>query len=725
MDRATSIQYTSSVIRNLLQSRSQQKRDNHVNYKQAVIDVEKQRKLEPQLVREFSSRECYLNNGIISTSLSLKSKKISEEKPTIVQSGSTSSLATSTSLMVGTVQPDIFPKDVIVQSRDNIDAKEVKSTMRQKFNDSEVMSASLCLARSVYLDLGMGRLSYIERIRDEITNLRNIGEGFHGSTYTTDVKFKNESSDLFVIKAPKDPQKKDELIHEIAVCMFSINELRNYIPHFSMIFGGFDCSAPITDTKGSVVTWCNSDSNSVTYALCENIHGILLEDYLYSCSIDEFISVYLQIIYSLIFAYNICGFTHYDLHLGNVIIHQATNKPVWVAFPSTGLKNDPRKTTHWIYSPSGVIPVFIDYGRTHIQLDYKGQEIHLGYAGDLAPLYDIGVDQNHANIMGDIYKITCLCLTALKLRNKGIFNQVTSLLSYFNKSESPSLIIENQNRLQFPLPLDAKQSVDAGPPENFLTKILRDNPKFNRFITSIEPKEDILRIESGQIKARQVLSDFGITDSLITPKSFVEFYDLHSLYEVTERTSIMLSLEKEFSKLIDAAWIEEQKKQISLLKIIEKPYVDQIPGIDFTEGAISIPLISYLSDSKFLQSYEKFTTQVGEYINSWQKLLLSIKATEYIGQIFDSSVLLNASTLLKKNLSDRKKWIETYSSVINYIYPTLFPSTREDQIRLQRIKEAIMRSKDSRRILRMWDNFYILKGVLEDVIKETSSVLDY
>lgn len=200
------------------------------------------------------------------------------------------------------------------------------------------------------------------RLRKWITDVKHIGEiSSEEFAYSVGVK----DSPLFVVKITND-LKSDSLSHEAIVGMGAINKIRNKVPNFMHTYAAFMCSPPILNEKDEIVTWCPIGETKVTYLVLENIRNALsMKDIIKKLTVDEYLQIYIQILNALNVAYKQFDFTHYDLHLDNVLI-QELSYTVSIPFydPRGGVK----------YIQSNLIPRIIDYGYSHVYL--QGQ--HFG-----------------------------------------------------------------------------------------------------------------------------------------------------------------------------------------------------------------------------------------------------------------------------------------------------------------------------------------------------------
>ena len=240
------------------------------------------------------------------------------------------------------------------------------------------MKAAMCTADSIFYTspYDVGSLYLNNRIRMYIHNLRQVG-GESAEGYALVADFEN-AKDMFVVKVSRSPSD-DTLLHELVVGLYGTNKLRQYIPNFAYVYGGFKCSPPLIDPETKkVITWCLHDTNPVNYVLYENITpAVPMSKYLQTCTGKDFVNVYLQVLYALRLALKVSDYTHYDLHYENVLIRE----------PSPGTISGPFQIAYETergveYVLTHVIPTFIDYGFSHIktsnQTDSSGKIVQPG-----------------------------------------------------------------------------------------------------------------------------------------------------------------------------------------------------------------------------------------------------------------------------------------------------------------------------------------------------------
>lgn len=195
-----------------------------------------------------------------------------------------------------------------------------------------------------------------QKIHNWFKNPKIIGEPTSGGyAFTTD-------DNLFVFKANK-KILRDDLVYEALVGIYVTNLVRQYVPNFMYVYGYTKCSRLIVGEDDKIKSWCNSGTGD-SYLITENIKdSVSMEAWFENLNITqtEFISVLYQIINALNIANILYGYTHNDLHLGNILIRGfdvCTDK--YLAIPSYQINGDKMEINGHILTQ--YVPYIIDYG---------------------------------------------------------------------------------------------------------------------------------------------------------------------------------------------------------------------------------------------------------------------------------------------------------------------------------------------------------------------------
>lgn len=243
-----------------------------------------------------------------------------------------------------------------------------------------------------------------ERIRNWFPEVKQIGaESVEG--YALKTSFSSQSN-LFVMKAPRDP-RNDELVHEALIGFYALNKLRHVLPNYMYVYGYTRCSPPALVNK-EPITWCSSSNPAVSYLITENIRdAVPIGEFINSPNVTaiDVMAVLLQVFNALNRAYKQYGYTHYDLHHGNIMVRKFSKI---VAIPYFGIQE-----TVQGYIASAYVPYIIDYGYSRITVGGVG----FGKIG----LESYGIEGDSGFPMFDIYKIIGF------LGEKNYFNSSSSV----------------------------------------------------------------------------------------------------------------------------------------------------------------------------------------------------------------------------------------------------------------------------------------------------------
>jgi hypothetical protein len=289
-----------------------------------------------------------------------------------------------------------------------IKAELLKTQLDGRFHNASLMSVLFCMFDMILyapmsdrFDQGDNEAS--SNIDAIFTKMKRIGaDSAYGLALLSSFK---DVEDMFVIKVPRPNQagEVDDLYHEFFVGISCANDLREFVPNFAYIFGAFKCLPPRLQNK-DVIEFCSKGDKEryVNYVIYEKIEGKDLFTETKTCSFVEFFGWFIQIVLALHIASEDFGFTHYDLHTGNVI------ERVWRG--NDGLGNPLQyfwipyhlaDGTQW-WVKTNRISTFIDYGMSHVEtLDENGEIEHYGHHG----LEQYGVYANRARPWFDLYKV--------------------------------------------------------------------------------------------------------------------------------------------------------------------------------------------------------------------------------------------------------------------------------------------------------------------------------
>ena len=245
---------------------------------------------------------------------------------------------------------------------DKIVPYEVKRILEDNYTNGIDMKAVLCLFDTLLISNTSGRKNKKDRglyklhssINKWIVEMKKLDvSSVEGFVYKTKVL---DDIDV-ILKVPQEADGFDSMIREYFIGL-TLNKLRYITPVFVYTLGSFLCSDP-TDKKK--LCQDKKASSMSAYVIYENVPGRSVEYLLKNDIIDydEFMQIYIQILYGLEIAQRECQFTHFDLHPGNVMVREGN-------FDSYSFVLDDKLIT--VKNPR-YIPVIIDFGMSSVTVD--------------------------------------------------------------------------------------------------------------------------------------------------------------------------------------------------------------------------------------------------------------------------------------------------------------------------------------------------------------------
>ncbi len=459
-----------------------------------------------------------------------------------------------------------------------------------------------------------------QRIKNWLTELQSFNtQGING--YALSANFK-DIEDLFAVKAPKNNQVDSQ--HELFVGLFGTNKLRETVPNFSYVFGGFSCTGPVIGTDNKIISWCY-DGENIPYIVYENIQpNISLAKAIKTISGIDWLRYYMSILYALKAGQKI-EFTHYDLHPENVLLREVQNKKEFYV---------PYETERGVteYLLLNLLPVIIDYGYSHIKYNNE----HFG----IYELIPDGVYPDKPSIFNDAYKLLLFSMfNAINSNNQEIIDIISDIFLFFNDQDSIFDVIKDQRQFFYYLPLLPdleKVSID-----DFLHYIRLIIPEVSDFLHT-SPQYDI-----------DVLGCQG-TDYCLTPAELKDQLNL-------DRKDISVETLETFFDLVDINRNKEIYKRPLLLNIIKDTFNFNKAGQHFLstlntlstdlQKSSNITFYALSSTSDFFINQDK-TNKYKSSVLSYVKTLESL--TQYLEQLLyyaESSELLSRDILtVRSNL---------------------------------------------------------------------------
>jgi len=318
-----------------------------------------------------------------------------------------------------------YPPSIIQSHLADLLPDALVKRVREEFYNPLVFEMAACVLHAIFTTSN-SQVPIKERIRHWLRDLEQIGpESAEGYALRADL---GPVDDTFILKAQRNPIDSD-LIHETFIGLYGTNRLRPLLPNFAYVFGGFDCSTPIIETRFGlkeenfvrrdeikVISYCEPGVNKeIPYVIYENIApAIPLSHFVRTCTGEEFFLVFRQLLLALRNAWLTIGFVHNDLHYYNVLIRQLDKT---YSFRYSGPQGAEYITTNQLAT-------IIDFGRSSIK--YRGRRYGISGLERFAVFEDLSLPIN------DAYKILFFSLYSMKeSRNWSAYHQVKQLVPYF------------------------------------------------------------------------------------------------------------------------------------------------------------------------------------------------------------------------------------------------------------------------------------------------------
>lgn len=592
--------------------------------------------------------------------------------------------------------------------------------LRQEFYNPLVLQMVMCVITSI-IEQSQSSIPVTQRIRHWFQDLEQIGaESVEGFAMRGDLR---NVEDAFIVKAPRDP-RSEGLIHELFIGLFGTNRLRGVVPNFAYLFGGFECSAPIIQSKNQtiankvvardeveVVSYCEPGVNSnenVPYVIYENIApAISFRKFCESCTADEFFLSLDSLTLALRRGWINCEYVHNDLHNENVLIWDIGRVMSFPYSTRNGVK----------YLIMSQIPMIIDQGRAHI----KHNNINYGYSG----LEDVGVFEDLPLPITDVYKIIMFSLYAmLSSGNMECFNRAKLLLPFFfpqlngargfNKQAKEIVIRERENYYYY---LNLPRNEDRLAFRDFIRNI-KENNFFNRqsvpsswliayefnFDTFLDYVHQVCQCSFlvdqsvGQVAScrgqacgnnQEILSSF-FEEPLTHPPTAEDFFDFYDLYTYSKASqSLKETIRNNFTVIYNQAKEDYLADLAGNILTFRDDLLD-IPGNIRLAGQ-TIQTIYNLADN-----YRERFVQIASAYHSLTNLEFLFIVGRTIADIYDDDDLYQRiSTIQESNQQsvdflllilqqineDRKYWLQSLQNP-NFIRPYDYNDRHLEWLRL-------------------------------------------
>jgi hypothetical protein len=558
--------------------------------------------------------------------------------------------------------PCQFSRREVRKRISQIDVNEMKRALVNLYYNYEVLSAVSCILWTITSKTDSKIFSRTWTISEFMDTFRLIGtpsvEGYSMRVQLLQVL------EFFIAKTSR--ESYSNLTHELFVG-FILNSLRKEIPNFMFVYGNFICSPPIISQEG-IVSQCYAGSQLTDYIALENIaifsppESMRLFLQTRSWTTEDFLSLYLQVIFFLRFAEERFGYTHYDLHDNNVIL-----RPLPPSMSSATISYEILGKKYTLLVKK--VATIIDYGFSRIEFEGKSY----GKYG----LEFGGVFPNKGNILYDAFKFLMFSLKQMinNVQTSATARRIANALLPFFFSDYSNfeylVSIYSDNRTPYFLPTD---------PENIPKNAFSS---FVEFIFSQFPSEiSNLLVSSGKQlscsslscqRANKILESFGIVPEIRTPTSIFGFALTLDFLQSFEKKSF-----GEYSKALQQyskrAYNETAKISSNFLPQISK---SQQKLQDFFSKR-TISSVNQNRDSYLSQLYS-----LVEFASSLREIIIFYRILYVIGSVYPK--ILNHPNLQEfgKVIKEYQNWfVKTRNSEVSFLEEllTISPEDYKQQL---------------------------------------------
>jgi len=516
----------------------------------------------------------------------------------------------------------------------NIDIEIISDYNLGKFQDYTFMSTLTCIFGALSYEDNMCPINKQKRIRQWLRLVKKIGSSRQNHVFLSSLK---DYEDLFVIKTTKNCRiniNHENVIHDMFIGIYGTNILRRIINNIAFVIGGFTLSPLyISSNDNEILTWGIEQSTiSTQYVIYEKIFpSVDLKHFLIKCSPADFLSLYLQILYTLKIANETIDFAHNDLHCENILVRKFCDDDFDMYY---------RDTSKDVYIHSRFMAILIDLGMSHIK--YKDK--HYGPFG--FERYGITYDSNF--IIGDAFRLLISSYNVVINKNKSICDIIDIIFSFF----SDESITDFKNKLplfNILLPKNEYKNMNMSVLIDFILD--KCSVYTNDIVSNVPRNKTIIGFPSdNNNNITTILSELGVNEPTIPRKCF-ELYDIISSIKNPEKIkSIISSFKPHVLKCVFT--------DVQILKLDSQDILNRLINLKYSiREAPEIKSIMLQTDNAITESY---FIDVETLVRIWDDMLLlnvTYEAVDFV--IWHYMVKIKETDIILINLN--------FKNIIKYV----------------------------------------------------------
>lgn len=433
---------------------------------------------------------------------------------------------------------------------ENLDLEEFEKEILDDFVNPEVMKKVSCLFSKIITYSDKKDLNF----SDYFSNIKLIGESSFGIVLTQDFKNRVKVAHRFcVIKIPINEYSILDIYHEYYIGKKFINKIRERGNiHFVYTYGKIFCNKPYI-TGGVCYGFCTSNSNPVPHLISELINpGTSIHDFIKTCSIEDYMICFMQVLLATDDANGLCDYWHGDLHTSNVIIRKTNETGYFTSYRDGKI----------ILKCNGIIATIIDIATVSAkELDGKifTQMPDSLDNPSISHLFSNGKIRGINYPLHDIYKY--LMYSFENARDHGrndLCNEIYRLIKYFRKEKQENLLDHPDKYYSLPI---IDEYLGNKPLKKYIKYAILKLQKYNIFNNNPKDTDKIFKCTTCTSHPEDGDKDISET-KLETPTTFTEL--LH-YYNSTKNEKLLeeFNLSNAFEELLHI----EVPKHFDLIEI--------------------------------------------------------------------------------------------------------------------------------------------------------------
>lgn len=365
-----------------------------------------------------------------------------------------------------------------------------------------------------------------------------------GSILVKDITSDPKASNPFSLKVVEDG------IHEMFVSFFATNRLRKIVPNVQLCYAGIKATTPSNPKVETSTSTCPVDTpNHIDYLVMENLQGTHMTQALKTCSLQNFLSWFIQIILTLEIGTIHFGFTHNNLNPDNILIVPSGSEVSIRYF---------HRNNNWVLTKVSSFAMIGNFEMAHIKhkhvriTTHDDSEVHsLMYVNRSEHFGPIGYDHqgiyyNETRPFYDIYKIMMWSLRILKQHNHQVFESAWSMSKFFGVASIEELekTLMDEERLSY---IYSSKVTDDERVRSISELLAIIGVEFQSILDPIFRKETSFQMLKSVVDCSLYCS---LKDSSnVVKKSENDFLKGWGLREVMERYEGLSKRSKEFGKM--------------------------------------------------------------------------------------------------------------------------------------------------------------------------------